>query len=176
VVNYRRNLVPGGTYFFTVTLADRGSQTLVAHLELLREAFRRVRRERPFLIEAIVVLPDHLHTVWTLPDGDNDYPARWRAIKSRFTHALRERDRSLIPNAKGEFDLWQRRYWEHTIRDEDDLQRHVDYIHYNPIKHGLVKRVADWPFSSFHRYVRLGRLSPDWASDLTLSRTGNFGE
>jgi putative transposase len=127
-------------------------------------------------MEAVVVLPDHLHTVWTLPRDDSDYSSRWRAIKSRFTRAIRKRGVSLIPNAKGEYDLWQRRYWEHTIRDMDDLQRHVDYIHYNPVKHGLVKRVADWPFSSFHRYVRLGWISPDWGSVSTLSHAGDFGE
>lgn len=176
MVGYRRNRIPGGTYFFTVTLADRRSQTLVEHIGLLRESFRRVRRERPFRIDAVVVLPDHLHTIWTLPEDDGDYPGRWRAIKIRFTHAARERDVPLTSNAKGEYDLWQRRYWEHTIRDEDDLQRHVDYIHYNPVKHGLVKRVADWPFSSFHRYVRLGRLSLDWGSNLALSHTGDVGE
>ena len=176
MVFYRRNWISGGTYFFTVTLADRRSQVLIKHLVLLREAFRCVRRERPFRIDVVVVLPDHLHTIWSLPEGDSDYPGRWRAIKSRFTRAVRERDVPLISNTKGEYNLWQRRYWEHTIRDEDDLQRHVDYIHYNPVKHGLVKRVADWPYSSFHRYVRLGRISPDWGSDVTLSHAGNFGE
>jgi len=159
-----------------VTLVDRRSRALVEHVVVLREVLRRVRRERPFQMQAVVVLPDHPHTVWTLPKDDNDYPARWRAIKSRFTRVVRECGVSLTPNAKGEYDLWQRRYWEHTIRDEDDLQRHVDYIHCNPVKHGLVKRVADWPYSSFHRYVRLGRLSPDWGFDLALSHTGDFGE
>jgi len=176
MVYYRRNRIPGGTFFFTVTLADRRSQMLVEHITLLRGAFRRVRRERPFQIDAVVVLPDHFHTIWTLPEDDGDYPGRWRAIKSRFTRAVRERDVPLISNAKGEYNLWQCRYWEHTIRDEDDLQRHVDYIHYNPVKHGLVKRVADWPFSSFHRYVRLGWLSLDWGSNLALSHSGDFGE
>jgi len=176
MVYYRRNRVPGGTYFFTVTLADRRSQALVEHIALVRKAFRQVYRERPFRMEAVVVLPDHLHTVWTLPEGDDNYSRRWRAIKSRFTRLVRQAGVSLNPNAKGEYDLWQRRYWEHTIRDEDDLQRHVDYIHYNPVKHGLVKRVADWPYSSFHRYVRLGRLSPDWGSIQMLSHAGNFGE
>ena len=101
MVGYRRNRIPGGTYFFTVTLADRRSRTLVEHIGLLRESFRRVRRERPFRIDAVVVLPDHLHTIWTLPEDDGDYPRRWRAIKSRFTHAARERDVPLTSNAKG---------------------------------------------------------------------------
>ena len=176
MVEYRRNRIPGGTYFFTVTLADRRSRVLTEHIWQLRETFRRVLRERPFRIEAVVVLPDHLHTLWTLPIGDSDYSARWRAIKSRFTHAVRKCGVPLSPNAKGEYDLWQRRYWEHTIRDEDDLQKHVDYIHYNPVKHGLVTRVVDWPFSSFHRYIRLGQLSSNWGSSVTLPHAGNFGE
>jgi len=114
------------------------------------------------VIDAIVVLPDHLHAVWTLPPNDADFPGRWKAIKRHFTHALLTHGVSLARNAKGEYSLWQRRYWEHTIRDETDLQRHVDYIHYNPVKHDVVARASAWPFSSFHRYVRLGWLSADW--------------
>ncbi len=149
MVNYRGNRVSGGTYFFTVTLADRRSRALTEHITLLREAFRRVRRERPFRTEAVVVLPDHLHAVWTLPRDDYDYPGRWRAIKSRFTHDVCTRGAPLSSNVKGGYDLWQRRYWEHTRRDENDLQKHVDYVHYDPVKHGLVTRVADWPFLPF---------------------------
>ncbi len=176
MVLYRRSRIQGGTFFFTVTLAERRSRMLVEYTDLLREAFRVVRRERPFRIEAMVVLPDHLHTIWTLPQDDNDYPGRWRAIKGRFTRAARKRGVPLIPNAKGEYGLWARRYWEHTIRDDSDLQTHVDYIHYNPVKHGLVKRVADWPFSSFHRYVRLGWLGRDWAAAPSTEDVDGFGE
>jgi len=173
MVHYRRNRLRGGTFFFTVTLADRRSRLLVEHVDLLREAFRVVRRKYPFQIEAIAVLPDHLHAIWKLPQDDDDYPSRWRAIKSRFTRMLRKRGVPLTPNAKGEYGLWARRYWEHTIRDDNDLQRHADYIHYNPVKHDLVKRVSDWPFSSFHRYIRLGWLSPDWGDEPS---EGDFGE
>ena len=176
MVLYRRNRTQGGAFFSTVTLADRRSRMLVEHTDLLREAFRMVRREHPFRIEAMVVLPDHLHTIWTLPQDDNDYSSRWRAIKSRFTRAVRKRGVPLIPNAKGEYGLWARRYWEHTIRDDRDLQTHVDYIHYNPIKHGLVKRVTDWPFSSFHRYVRLGWLGRDWTAAPSTEDVDSFGE
>jgi len=100
----------------------------------------------------------------TLPDGDADYSGRWRAIKSNFTHELRLLGMPLTPDKRGEYRLWQRRFWEHTIRDNTDFQRHVDYIHWNPVKHGLVQCVADWPYSSFHHYVRLGLLSPEWAA------------
>ena len=176
MVNYRRNLLPGGTFFFTVTLADRHARWLTLHINLLRSAFREVRAQQPFTIEAIVVLPDHLHTMWTLPPGDSDFPGRWKAIKHHFTHTLIEQGAPLIVNAKGEYPLWQRRYWEHTIRDEDDWRRHVDYIHYNPVKHNLVSRTADWPFSSFHRFVRLGWLSPDWGSGENIEDGNDFGE
>jgi len=131
MVHYRRNRVAGGTYFFTVTLRDRSSDRLVRHVGLLRDAFRSVRAERPFTIDAIVILPDHLHAIWTLPAGDADYSGRWRAIKSRFTHGLRASGIPLSRDSRGEYRLWQRRFWEHTIRDDDDLNRHVDYIHYN---------------------------------------------
>jgi putative transposase len=148
MVLYRRNRVAGGTYFFTVTLRNRSSDALVQHVDLLRDAFRSVRTERPFTIDAIVILPEHLHTIWTLPEGDADYSGRWRAIKSRFTHALRATGVSLISDNRGEYRLWQRRFWEHTIRDERDYAHQVAYCHWNPIKHDLVQRLADWPHSS----------------------------
>jgi putative transposase len=175
MVLYRRNRVPGGTYFFTVTLRDRRATTLVAHIEALRMAFRETRRKEPFVTDAMVVLPDHLHAVWTLPPEDDDYAGRWRSIKSRFTHTLVNSGVRLTRNPKGEYDLWQRRYWEHTIRDEADLVRHLDYVHFNPVKHGLVERVADWPYSSFHRFVRQGLCAPDWAGGVT-SDNGSYGE
>jgi putative transposase len=176
MVNYRRNRIPGGTFFFTVTLKDRHSHLLVEQIDALREAFRIVGRQLPFRVEAIVVLPEHLHAVWTLPPSDDDFPSRWKAIKSRFTAMVRKGGMSLSCNAKGEHLLWQRRYWEHTIRDDHDLHRHVDYIHYNPVKHGLVSRVVDWPFSSFHRYVRLGWLTPDWGGAEAVGQESEFGE
>lgn len=134
-----------------------------------------MRRAQPFQIGAIVVLPDHLHSVWTLPQGDANYPHRWRLIKGRFARALVESGAPIILNSKGEYDLWQRRFWEHTVRDERDFHAHVDYIHYNPVKHGLVGRVCDWPYSSFHRFVRLGWLSEDWAGDPSVM-DGLMGE
>ncbi|MEQ1560593.1 MAG: transposase, partial [Methyloglobulus sp.] len=161
--------------FFTVTLRDRSSDRLVRHVDVLRDAFRAVRMERPFAIDAIVILPDHLHAMWTLPDGDEDYSGRWRAIKSRFTRQLRASGMPLASDNRGEYRLWQRRFWEHTIRDDRDYRHHVDYIHWNPVKHGLVMQVADWPHSSFHRYARLGLLSENWAAEVNENR-GEYGE
>jgi putative transposase len=163
MVRYRRNFVPGGTFFFTVTVADRRSSVLTDHIDALRQAFRTTRTERPFKIDAIVVLPEHLHIVMTLPADDSDFPGRWRRLKSLFTHDVVRRGFCCARNARGEFALWQRRFWEHTIRDEADFERHVDYIHYNPVRHGLARQVADWPHSSFHRYVQMGVLPEDWA-------------
>ncbi len=167
MVNYRRGRVAGGSYFFIVTLQDRQSTALVDHIADLRKAFRWVHKRRPFRIRAIVVLPDHLHTIWTLPGEDADYPGRWRAIKSRFTRSLVESGTPLRRNARGECLLWQRRYWEHTLRDLIDMQRHIDYIHYNPVKHGHVRVVGDWPYSSFHRFVEAGVYPRDWAGGET---------
>jgi putative transposase len=175
MVRYRRNFVPGGTYFFTLTLVNRRSSVLVDHIDALRAAVRRARRERPFAIDAIVVLPDHLHAILTLPPDDADYPGRWRLIKTLFSKAVLAAGARVKRHPNHELALWQRRFWEHTIRNDDDLARHIDYIHFNPVKHGLVKRVPDWPHSSFHRYVREGLLPDDWAGD--ADNTGvDFGE
>jgi putative transposase len=175
MVRYRRNFVPGGTYFFTLTLVDRRSSALVDHVDALRAAFRRARRERPFTIDAIVVLPDHLHAILSLPPADADYPGRWRLIKTLFSNRVIAAGVTVRRHGNDELALWQRRFWEHTIRSDDDLGRHVDYIHFNPVKHGLVSRVGDWPHSSFHRYVRHGLLPEDWAGD-TDSTGVDFGE
>jgi len=161
--NYRRVWVPGGTYFFTVNLLERRRRLLVEHIVELRAAFRATHATRPFEVIAIVILPDHLHCLWQLPPGDADNANRWAQIKSGFSRrlALNER-RSAQRVARRERGIWQRRYWEHLIRDGSDLQRHVDYIHFNPVKHGHVARVADWPHSSFHRWVARGDYPLDW--------------
>jgi REP-associated tyrosine transposase len=143
MVRYRRNFVPGGTYFFTATLVDRTSHALVDHVDALRAAFRETRRAQPFAIDAVVVLPDHLHIIMTLPGGDADYTNRWRLIKRRFTDAVAKTGVLLPRHRNGEYALWQRRFWEHTIRDDRDFERHVDYIHFNPVKHRLVTRACD---------------------------------
>ena len=175
MVRYRRNFVPGATYFFTVTLADRRSSFLIDHVPALRAAFRTCRRERPFRIDAIVVLPDHLHAIFTLPQGDADFSARWRRIKGHFSSHMITSGAFARRHSNDDFALWQRRFWEHTIRNEADFARHVDYIHFNPVKHGLVTRVGDWPYSSFHQYVRQGLLPADWAGDMDEGKL-KFGE
>jgi putative transposase len=124
------------------------------NVELLREAFRSIRDRHPFTIEAFVLLPDHLHCIWTLPQGDCDFSTRWRLIKSQFTRNCMVGDRlpvSASRSSKGEQPIWQRRFWEHLIRNDEDFRRHVDYIHYNPVKHGLVRNASEWPYSSFGR-------------------------
>ncbi|MEQ9639627.1 MAG: transposase [Alphaproteobacteria bacterium] len=174
MVRYRRNFLPGGSYFFTVALADRRARTLVERIDDFRRSLRAAQASRPFDIDAIVVLPDHLHAIFTLPEDDADYSGRWRAIKSGFTRTIVADEPRLRPNRKGEYRLWQRRFWEHTLRDEGDFARHADYIHFNPVKHGYVKRVADWPHSSFHRFVRNGALPADWGT--TDDSDIDFGE
>ncbi len=162
--NYRRVLVPRGTYFFTVNLAERSSCLLVDEIDALHASLREVQRVRPFDPIAWVVMPDHLHALWRLPEHDVDYAARWMRIKQEFSSRVMRGERVSASRArKGERGLWQRRYWEHLIRDDRDLQAHIDYIHFNPVKHGHAVRVADWPHSSFHRFVREERLPLDWA-------------
>ena len=176
MTGYRRNFIAGGGFFFTVNLAERRLQLLTQHIDELRNAFRETRRRHPFTIDAMVVLPDHLHAVWTLPEGDADFATRWRLIKSAFSSSLPDGERiSDSRAARGERGIWQRRYWEHTIRDQSDFARHVDYIHINPVKHGLVPQVREWPYSSFHRMVRLGIYPEDWAGDVR-DHGGEFGE
>jgi putative transposase len=175
MVRYRRNFIPGGTYFSTATLADRRSTALVDHIAVLRSAFREARRARPFAIDAIVVLPEHLHAILTLSADDADFSGRWRRIKGHFSSSLIAAGLHLKRGPNGDLALWQRRFWEHTIRDEDDFARHVDLVHFNPVKHGLAARVRDWSFSSFHRYVREGILPDDWAGDVGESGA-DYGE
>jgi putative transposase len=165
---YRRIDAPGATIFFTV-VTDRRRPILASPVavDLLRAAFRQTMQRDPFAIDAIVVLPDHVHTIWTLPDGDGCFARRWSAIKAGFTRAFlaaggREAPQSRSRRVRGERGVWQRRFWDHVIRDDDDFGRHVDYIHYNPVKHGLVRCPHAWPHSSFHRHVREGTYPGDW--------------
>lgn len=179
MTNYRRDKTKGGTFFFTVLLEERRSDLLVTCIQELRAAYRDTVLERPFHCDAFVVLPDHLHAVWTLPDGDNDFGVRWGAIKSRFTRAVKRRMglnpilRSASKVAKGDAGLWQRRFWEHRIRDAADYQMHVQYCWGNPVKHGLVARPVDWPYSSIHRDILNGTVDPSWSDRLA---EGAFGE
>jgi putative transposase len=153
-------------WFLTVALAHRrGNDLLVRHIDQFRVAYRTVQRRHPFRTEAIVVLPDHLHCIWQLPSGDSDLGTRWGLIKSTFSRRIPGGERiSDSRRSRGERGLWQRRFWDHQIRDDLDLARHVDYIHYNPVKHGHVLTPCLWPHSSFHRFVELGLYPADWAT------------
>ena len=173
MVRYRRSRIAGGTYFFTVALRDRRARWLVEMIDDLKDVIRSVKRERPFHIEAMVVLPEHLHAVWRLPPEDHDYAGRWRLIKARFTRALAKAGVVMSRNEKGEYDLWQRRYWEHTIRDEADL-RHGLYA-FQP-RQAWVKCVHQWPHSTFHRYVRSGIYPRDWAGGEIEYNGKEYGE
>jgi len=173
--NYRRANIKGGVFFFTVVLADRSSNLLIEEIDRLRRAYRSVQERRPFETIAVCVLPDHLHALWTLPEHDTDFAVRWSLIKSDFSRGLAARQRSQSKVSKREKGIWQRRYWEHAIRDDADLDRHIDYIHFNPVKHRHVSRVVDWPHSSFHRFVERGWVAADWGGDLK-DIVGSFGE
>jgi len=165
---YKRAFSPGGTFFFTVVTARRRPILISPPaLQALRSAMRETMDQRPFSIDAIVILPDHLHCIWSLPPGDADFAIRWRLIKSRFTRKFlagggREAVRSKSRVAHGERGIWQRRYWEHTIRDETSFFALCDYIHYNPVKHGVATCPHKWPHSSFAQFVREHRYSNTW--------------
>ena len=149
--NYLRPKRSGATIFFTVNLAQRGSDLLAREIVALREAVRQTKTERPFTIDAWVVLPDHLHAVWTLPEGDQDFSTRWSIIKARFSRAMPHIDRRSSHIARREHGLWQRRFWEHHIRSDQDRAAAINYCWMNPVKHGFVADPADWPYSSYHR-------------------------
>ena len=166
--NYIRNYVPVATFFFTVvTYRRQRILTLELARKQLRDAIEKVREDRPFRIDGWVLLPDHLHALWTLPEGDADYSMRWKLIKEEFTESYlaaggAEGPISVSRKLKKERGVWQRRFWEHTIESQDDYIHHMNYLHYNPVKHGLVKRVRDYPWSTFHRYVKLGIYPQHW--------------
>ena len=164
-MKYRRTRQEGGTCFFTVNLADRSSRLLVEQVDLLRDSVRKVKQRHPFDILGWVVLPDHMHALWTLPEGDGDCATRWMLIKAGFSRKIAPGERVRASRlSKGERGIWQRRFREHLVLDEGDLQRHLDYIHINPVKHGHATRASDWPHSSIHRYIREGELSMDWGA------------
>jgi putative transposase len=165
--NYRRNRIPGATYFFTVNLRDRRSGLLAVQIDALREAVRAVRRH----IDAWVVLPDHGHSLWILPEGDSDFPVRWRRIKAAFSKSLPDSDGvSRTRLRKDELGIWQRGYLEHTIRDDRDYAAHRDYIHFNPMKHGLAREPSDRPFSSFRRCVAAALYPEGWLGGSALGQ------
>ena len=179
---YRRAKHSGGTFFFTVvTYRRRPLFDQEAARNVLREVVRRVRTNYPFTIDSWVLLPNHIHCVWTLPQGDDRFSMRWSLIKSLFSKEAEGRYHmsEWMNDSKRkhrEATIWQRRFWEHQIRDDQDYRSHIDYLHFNPVKHRLVGRVRDWPFSTFHRYVRLGVYPEDWGGDMDEVLAGSFGE
>jgi len=178
---YRRLKYPGATYFFTVVTYQRKK---LFHLpearEMLRNAIQSTRAERPFTIDAWVLMPEHLHTIWQMPDDDNDFSARWAMIKSRFSKQAKlvipsDEPQSNSRNKRNECQYWQRRFWEHMIRDDKEYEIYMDYTHYNPVKHGYVNQVKDWPYSTFHRCVKQNLYPENWGS-VEISEEGAFGE
>ena len=181
--NYQNSKLKGGTFFFTVVTFGR--QPILINprsIEILHEVWQYTNQRFPFETVAICLLPEHIHTIWTLPEGDADFSTRWREIKRLFTKKyLQKTDVENYTNdpriKRGEAVVWQRRFWEHTIRDEQDLKCHVEYIHFNPVKHGLAAKTADWKWSSFHNFVRNGLYSLDWGDSGNYSDPKiNFGE
>jgi len=176
-MQYRRSDIKGATYFFTVNLANRKIALLVDEFEKLRLAMNKVKTHHPFILDAFVVLPDHLHAIWTLPENDNDFAKRWMLIKAGFSRQLPKNE--IINKSrlkKGERGIWQRRYWEHLIRDDVDYEMHVNYIHHNPVKHGYVERAIDWRYSTIHDYVEKGIISSDWGCSNVGDDGLGFGE
>jgi len=167
-MQYRRDYTHGASYFFTVVTFQRAPLfSKPDAVAILRAAFHAEMARRPFTIDAIVIMPDHIHAIWTLPPNDADYSIRWRNIKRTFTASIPQEQRPIVfasRQRKQEQAIWQRRFWEHRIRDEKDFNQHIDYIHYNPVKHGKVTRPIDWSYSSIHRFIRETIISPDWGS------------
>jgi putative transposase len=173
---YRRDNTPGASWFFTVVAYERRNIFCnEIFRSALRDAITRIRINHPFEIDAWVLLPDHLHCIWTLPNDDSDFSTRWRLIKHHVTYATKDRlatteQTSPSRQTRGESTIWQRRFWEHRIRDDRDRESHFKYLHFNPVKHGLVDRVQDWPYSSFHKWVREGFYPLDWGGDMSEDR------
>ncbi|MGK7922296.1 MAG: transposase [Trichodesmium sp.] len=178
-IEYRRAKTPGATYFFTVVTYNR--QKILCkpeNVDLLRKAFRYVMEKHLFKIDAVVILPDHIHSLWTLPENDADVSTRWRLIKSYFSrkcYSQYEEKNSTYRQHKKEKNVWQRRFWEHQIRGDSDFTNHIKYIHYNPVHHGLVTAPSYWEYSSFHRYVKAGIYDQTWGSSERLIFDSNIG-
>ncbi len=164
MTEYRRFYIPKSLWFFTVNLAERkNNRLLIEKIAVLGQAFRYVKTRKPFYMNAVVIMPDHLHCIWTLPPDDGDYSIRWNLLKGYFSRKISTGERiSNSRQKRRERGIWQRRFWAHLIEDQEDLNRHIDYIHWNPVKHGYVKQVAEWPHSSFHQYIKHGVYSDDW--------------
>ncbi|MFK5894470.1 MAG: transposase [Pseudomonadota bacterium] len=175
-MQYRRTDIKGACYFFTINLSDRKCHLLIDKVDELREVINRVKRKHPFKLDALVIMPEHFHMIITLPDNDKDYSKRIMLIKSGFSRKIPKDEKiNLSRMRKRERGIWQRRYWEHFIRDEKDYESHVDYIHYNPVKHGYVTKASDWKYSTIHKYIKLGIYDGNWGID-KQNNIKNFGE
>jgi putative transposase len=175
-MRYRRAKIEGATYFFTVVTNNRVSVFNDPHMvQLLRLAIKKIKDKHPFTIDAFILLPDHLHCIWTLPSDDSDFSMRWRLIKSGFSRNYKTALGSTPVIRKKESPVWQGRFWEHLIRDENDFKRHVEYIHYNPVKHELAKAPKDWKYSSFHRFVAKGKYNNDWGAGVEVKFEATVG-
>lgn len=176
-MQYRRTDIKGACYFFTVNLANRKSRLLIDEFDKLRDIIKQVKQNHPFKIDAMVVMPEHFHIMMTLPQGDNDYAKRIMLIKSGFSRKIPKTEKiNQSRIQKRERGIWQRRYWEHFIQDEIDYQRHADYIHYNPVKHGYVKKTSDWQYSTIHKYIRSGIYDENWGISNQITDNNNYGE
>ncbi len=176
-MRYRRVKVCGGCYFFTVNLADRRQSILVDEIDLLRDVINTVKRRHRFHLDAMAILPDHLQMMMTLPVNDDQYAVRMSLIKAGFSRCLPKKESiHSSRQLKGERGIWQRRYWEHLIRDDFDYEQHVNYIHYNPVKHGYVNKAVDWPYSTIHDFIDKGILSIDWGGEDIDFKDMPFGE
>jgi putative transposase len=180
---YHRSIVPGGVFFFTVVTFQRARiLTLTESREFLHAAWKKVKERYPFQTDAVCLLPDHIHCIWSLPEGDANYSLRWSEIKKSFSKAYLKQfgtieSKNVSQQKRGEAAVWQRRFWEHTIRDLDDFNRHINYIHFNPVKHGLVNNPEDWQWSSYHRFLRQGYYEDGWgAIDELFNSDADFGE
>ena len=178
-MKYHRYFQNGGTYFFTLVTFRRKKIFLEdSACELFMHALDHVQSNHPFHVIAYCLCPDHIHMIWSLPENDNNYPLRWRLVKSNFSRKYKQEDKESIPVSrkhKGECTVWQRRYWEHFIRDENDLVKHIEYIHFNPVKHALVDAPVRWRYSSFYDYVDQGLYQKDWGMNGDFGYLNAFG-
>ncbi|MFT5663035.1 MAG: putative transposase [Gammaproteobacteria bacterium] len=172
--NYIRNRIKGGCYFFTVNLLERHqNHLLIEQIDLLRNVVRQVKHKYPFHIDGWVVLPEHMHFMFTLPQGDDDYATKIRPIKTLFSKNLPKTERrSTVRQKRGERGIWQRRFWEHSIRDESDYKAHMDYLHNNPVKHSHVEQVKDWSYSTFHHLIKCQVYPENWGGNIVEFEAG----
>ena len=175
-MKYRRLTTKGACYFFTLNLQNRQQTLLTDHIDTLRNTINKVKHNHPFKLDALVILPEHLHILITLPRDDNNYAKRIMLIKTSFSRQLpKEENISKSRKSKRKRGIWQRRYWEHQIRNDEDYENHINYIHYNPVKHGYVNNANEWQYSTIHQYIKQGVITQNWGSE-NIMLTQDYGE